>query len=446
MIWPQTCLAYPAAVMSELGAEVAVMDCIAERTSWHDFEKKFKSLNPKYVVHHISDPTAENDARVAAFARKAGARSIAIGPHVTGLPLETMNLFPDLDFIAKNEIEGIVPGLIQACEKNKELDQVPGIVFRRNGQIVNNPDSPVIQDLDSLPIPRHDLLPLNRYKMPLIGKRYTYVLSSRGCPFHCSFCVEAVLSWHKVRYRSARSIIHELEWLQNELDVINIMFQADLFTFNKKWVTELCEGIIGANLKVRWTCNSRVDTVNEDLLKLMKTAGCWLIAWGLESGSQEVLDHANKGITLQKTRESIHQAHRAGIKNWGYFIIGLPGETRGTIQQTIDLSKELPLTLTLFHVAAPYMGTPFYKEAHEKGWLLSDNWDAFDMNDQYNVSYPDLPAREIEKGLKRAFREWYARPSVIWNLMKNAGGISYIWWFVRTAIDNIKWVMQKKTE
>lgn len=444
MIWPQTCLAYPAAVMAEKGANVAVIDCIAEGTSWPDFEAYLKSKKPKYVVHHIADPTAENDARVAKLAHDIGAKSIAIGPHVTGVTRPTMQAFPWLDFIAKNEVEEIIPDLIDANENGRNFESITGIAWRENGEVFDNPNRPFIADFDKLPFPRHDLLPLDKHRMPLVGTRYTYVLQSRGCPYPCTFCVEAVLSWHKVRSRSPEKIVEELEWLDKDLGVRNILFQADLFTARKKEVRELCELIIERKLNVRWTCNSRVDTVDEKLLRLMKAAGCWLIAYGVESGSQTVLDACKKMTTVEQIEKTIKLAHEIGIMNWGYFIIGLPGETHETIQETIDLSKRLPFDLVLFHTAAPYIGTPFYEEAKEKGWLVSEDWSSFDMNDSYNVSYENLSAADIEKGVKRAFREWYMRPSVGWNLLRRAGGLEHIWWFAKTGFENLLWSRTRK--
>jgi radical SAM superfamily enzyme YgiQ (UPF0313 family) len=218
-------------------------------------------------------------------------------------------------------------------------------------------------------------------------------------------------------------IMDELLWL-NDLGVSNVVFLADLFTVNRRQVIELCQRIIDARLPFKWQCNSRVDHIDEEILSWMKRAGCWQIAFGLESGSQEVLDRAKKGITIEQIDHAINLTNRFGIKAWGYFIIGLPGETKETIRATIDLAKRLPLNLALFHVAVPYPGTEFNDMARKQGWLLSERWQDLDMNYSAIVEYPQLTAAEIDKAAKRAFLEWYLRPVPAMRLLSSVRDLS----------------------
>jgi radical SAM superfamily enzyme YgiQ (UPF0313 family) len=186
---------------------------------------------------------------------------------------------------------------------------------------------------------------------------------------------------------------------------------ADLFTVNREQVVELCRRIIAEGLKIRWTCNSRVDYVDEEMLQLMGKAGCWMISWGIESGNEMILKRAAKGADPKKARQALTWARKAGIKNWGYFIIGLPGETRETIRQTIDFSKSLPLELALFHIAAPYPGTPFFFDVINNGWFKpGTRWEEVDMDKGTVLQYEDLSAEELMYWQKRAFREWAMRP------------------------------------
>jgi radical SAM superfamily enzyme YgiQ (UPF0313 family) len=207
---------------------------------------------------------------------------------------------------------------------------------------------------------------------------------------------------------------------------------ADLFTVNREQVIELCKLIIADGLKVTWTANSRVDYVDEEMLKLMGQAGCILISWGIESGNELVLKRAHKGYKMEQAHKALQWAKAAGIKNWGYFIIGLPGETVETIQETMAISKKLPLDIALFHVAAPYPGTPFFFEVIENNWFRPDtNWEEVDMDQATVLDYENLKAEDLLKWQKRAFREWAFRPGPILTMIKSMN----TWAGFKSAID-----------
>jgi len=186
---------------------------------------------------------------------------------------------------------------------------------------------------------------------------------------------------------------------------------ADLFTVSRDQVMGICDRILGDGLKIRWTCNSRVDYVDEEMLTRMGRAGCWMISWGIESGNETILKKAAKGANPRKAHQALMWAKKAGIRNWGYFIIGLPGETVETIRETIELSKRLPLDIALFHVAAPYPGTPFFSEVIEKGWFREGTrWEEVDMDKETVLNYENLSSEDLAYWQKRAFREWALRP------------------------------------
>jgi radical SAM superfamily enzyme YgiQ (UPF0313 family) len=243
--------------------------------------------------------------------------------------------------------------------------------------------------------------------------------------------------WGKsVRCRSAESICKELEYLASH-NVKNVLFLADLFTYDRKGVMKLCDLIIERGLALRWTCNSRVDTIDEEMLVRMKQAGCWLIAFGIESGSQKVLDNVKKDAKVEAATRAVQLCNQHGIKTWGYFIIGLPGENKKTVRETIELAKSLPLDIALFHVGMPYAGTEFYFEAVANGWLNTTEWKHFDMNDSAVVGYDDFSAEDIIKATKQAFREFYMRPSQVWRLFKmtaGAGDLGSIWRVAKTLV------------
>jgi len=297
------------------------------------------------------------------------------------------------------------------------LKSIKGLVWRRNDEIVINPDRPFIRSLDDLPLPRHDLLPLKRYRTPLVRGPYAFVVTSRGCPGGCRFCIKHVSYGDTVRFRSPESVLAEIEQLVS-LGVRDIHMYADLFTLNRDHVMGICREILARGLKVRWTCNSRVDFVDEEMLRAMARAGCWMISWGIESGDAEMLRRMHKGITTDQVEWALRSAKRAGIMNWGYFVIGLPGETEESIRRTIDFAKRLPLDLALFHIAAPHPGTPFFFEVLENGWFRpGTRWEDVDMDRSTVLDYPHLRAEELEKWARRAFREWALRPAPIWTYL-----------------------------
>jgi len=181
----------------------------------------------------------------------------------------------------------------------------------------------------------------------------------------------------------------------------------------------LCNAIIESGLKITWTCNSRVDFVDREMLRLMAKSGCFYISWGLESADKDILAHARKGVDPDRARVSLREARDAGIRNWGYFIIGLPGETVATIKETIAFAKSLPLDIALFHIAAPYPGTPFFQEVVAKGWLRPGvRWEEVDMDESTVLDYPNLRTEELEYWQKRAFREWALRPGPMMTYLK----------------------------
>lgn len=448
MIWPQVSLAQLAALLRPTYS-VRVIDAVAQRMGWSEFEQILRRERPKYYVTQLTAPTLQNDLYGTFLAKSVGATTLAFGTHITPMPRETLAPYPSLDFGLRGEpdltlrdvvdhLEGnqfTRPANIQALftkhdptytprplepapEGGRDLSLVKGLVWRRHGEVVVNPDRPFIADLDDLPVPLYDLLPLDKYLMPLIKGPFCFIVTSRGCPAGCTYCIKHVSYGPTMRLRSPAKLLEEIQVLHG-LGVRHVHMYADLFTVNRDQVVGLCQAIIDSGLKITWTCNSRVDFVDEEMLRLMARSGCFYIAWGLESANKQILAHARKGVDADRARQSLRWAREAGIKNWGYFIIGLPGETEQTIQQTIAFSKELPLDIALFHIAAPYPGTPFFHEVVKNKWFRPGvRWEEVDMDESTVLDYPDLPAERLEYWQKRAFREWALRPGPMMNYLR----------------------------
>ena len=444
MIWPQVSLATMAACLQP-EYKVEIVDAIATRMNWEEFEELLAKKQPKYYLTQVTAPTLTNDLYGVFLAKSKGAKTIAFGTHVTPNTINTMTDFPALDFVLRGEPELTLRELVDALEgntgsnqqmetlyrktdpmhvpvspelvNNGDLSTLKGLGWRCAGEIIVNEDRGFVPDLNELPLPRHDMLPLNDYRMPLIKGPYSFVVPSRGCPAGCKYCIKHVSYNYAVRVRSAENIMQEL-WSLKKQGVNNVMMYADLFTVNREHVISLCKAMIEEKIDMKWMCNSRVDYVDEEMLTLMGQAGCHMISWGIESGSEEILKRARKGANPAKAEQALNWARNAGIKNFGYFIIGLPGETEETIQQTISFSKQLPLNVAIFHIAAPYPGTPFFYEVVENGWFRpGTNWEQVDMDKSTVLDYGNLSAEQLNYWQKRATREWALRPGPIWTII-----------------------------
>ncbi len=512
MIWPQVSLAQMAALLAP-DYSVEIVDAIAERMNWAQFEAILRDRRPHYYLTQVTAPTLTNDMYGVFLAKSLDAVTMAFGTHVTPLARETLRQFPALDFVLRGEPEMTLRELIDTFEAARgrwrvneggqlvhaqsgdlargheimwpmwtgadpawqpawtaiapsgngygngrraaaeeggiplmptlppetlrpwpsaaQLTAIKGLGWRRNGEVALNWDRPFFKSLDDLPMPYHHLLPLDKYRMPMIKGPYTFIVTSRGCPAGCKYCIKHVSYQNSVRLRSPEKLIEEM-WMLHDLGVHHIHMYADLFTVNREQVVELCRLIIKEGLKVTWTANSRVDYVDEELLRLMGRAGCILISWGIESGNEMILKKAHKGYKMEQAHKALKWAKQAGIKNWGYFIIGLPGETVETIQETMAISKQLPLDIALFHVAAPYPGTPFFFEVVENNWFRSGtNWEEVDMDQATVLDYENLKAEDLLKWQKRAFREWAFRPGPIFTMLKSMN----TWAGFKSAVD-----------
>ena len=439
-IWPQTSLAYLAAVVKKEGYSVGLVDCIAGKMGWSAFEELLRRERPRYIVTNAITSIITNDLHTAELARRVPAVSIAVGPHITAVPQETLTRYPSLDIGIIGEAEETIRELINSLEKKaRPLAQVQGIAFRDGETIVITEKRPLIENLDDLPIPLHELLPIEKHSLPYIGKRYTFVLSSRGCPYQCTFCRQPIMWERKFRSRSAGSILRELQYLKG-LGITNFMFHSDTFTLDRKIVIELCQGMVDSNLNMRWCCNSRVDTVDEEILRWMKKAGCWMVMYGIESGSQDVLNTVKKGgnATIGQAEQAVLWTKQQGIKVWGYFIMGLPGETRETMKESMAFARKLPLDLVNFAVGAPYPGTEFYSQAKAEGWLQSERWEDFDQNYSAIVSYPWLSSQEIITGIRNAYLRWFLRPYGIKVFLKGLTSLDNLKMLFKVGLEHLK--------
>jgi len=473
MVWPQVSLAQMASLLHPT-YKLKIIDANAERMGWPEFSALLEKYQPRYYLTQLTGPTLENDMYGCFLAKARGATTIAFGTHITPIPRETLRPYPSLDIALIGEpdltlrdlldhLEGktgqrlpeikklfdVDPTYEIAINENGEVDmnRIKGICWRNGNDIVLNSPRPFISDLDDLPMPMHHLLPIDKYRMPLIKGPFTFIVTSRGCPAGCTFCIKHVSYQHGTRLRSPELLVEEM-WGLKKLGIHNIHMYADLFTVNRDQVVKLCNLMIEEKMNIKWTCNSRVDYVDEKMLNLMARAGNWLISWGIESSNERILKHARKGIHPDRAEKALLWARKAGIKNWGYFIIGLPGETEETIVETVNFSKKLPLDIALFHVAAPHPGTPFFFEVVEKGWFKTGTcWEQVDMDKETVLDYRNLSAERLIYWQKRAFREWAFRPGPMMTYLKMLlSDTSTLKTALNVGLQHLKWAPATEKE
>jgi radical SAM superfamily enzyme YgiQ (UPF0313 family) len=469
MIWPQVSLAQMAAILAP-DYEVAVVDAAAQGLSWTNFKAILHEKQPRYYLTSVRASTVQNDMFGAFLARGMGAKTIAFGPYVTLTAQEILDLYPNLDFVLRGEAELTLRELVDLLEVaagrwsetsaeskawiqlqkifqatnphwqpawqvsrdlDDQLSQVQGLVWRSKGKIMINPDRPFIPNLNDMPLPHHHLLPLGYYRFPLLKGPCAFVVTSRGSlTGHCRGTQPSDDLW-SVRLRSPENIMAEL-WFLYDLGIRNVHMIADIFTLNREQVMGLAKMMIEEELPLRWTCHTCVDQVDEEMLTLLGRTGCWLISWDLDSALEQPLNLTNNDHHLTQAAQALRWAKKAGIKNWGYFTIGLPGETEESIQRTIAISKELPLDLAFFQLDAFHYSHPFCFDWIENNWLQTNNHREEVSLDQSTESGNRwLKAEELEYWQKRAFREWALRPGPIWTMLKDLSP----WVHYRSAVD-----------
>ncbi len=439
-IWSPISLATIAAVLEREGIECRLDDCIIEGLGKEDTLKRAKDFEPDLFVINTSTPSIEHDIKLAADLKRLfpRAKTLAIGIHVTALPEESMALCPDLDAIVAGEPELTVRDAALAIRDNSPLEGIPGLIVSGKDGLIRGPEREKA-NLDELPIPAWGLIKRELYTMPFSGNPFLLIGTSRGCPHRCEFCADPVYYGHALRVKSPERIVDELRYIKDEYGIREFLFWSESFTLKRSWTKEVLERIIEANLGLAFVVNSRTDHVDLELLKLMKKAGCWMIGYGLESGSQEILDRMNKKTTLEQNANAVRWTKEAGLQATAHTVLGYPGETAETIKKTIDFVCSLPLDFAQFYCAVPFPGSKLYQEAIEKGWIVDARWEMFEQNFAI-ISTPELPAEEIAKWRSVAYRRFYSDPGRVWRVLKNQVGIRGLPKFARMALDFKGWI------
>ena len=366
-------LLYLAAVLEQHEYEVDVLDLLVSRYTKDKVRRKLVQYQPDIVgitCVTMNYPTASDILKYCKSVNP-DITTVIGGPHVTFAPVETLNEAPWIDIVAMGEGEQTMLDIVS----RRQLDHVQGIAFRADGVKITA-SRPLIENLDALPLPARHLFPLSRYHALA---SHCSLVTGRGCPFNCIFCVGSKMGGRRARYRNPKLVVDEMEQaLTYGFHEINI--EDDLFTLNHRHVNAICDEIIARGLKFNWSAFARVDTVTPEVLQKLRAAGCTWISYGVESGNQQILDTVKKKITLDMIRRSVKMAKDAGVNVLASFILGLPGETTETMQESLSFAQELD-TYYGFHVLAPFPGTEVREKAEEYGIeVLTSDWAKYDAN------------------------------------------------------------------
>ncbi|MBU1164136.1 B12-binding domain-containing radical SAM protein [Patescibacteria group bacterium] len=412
-------ISYIAALLMKKGYQVKVLDNLLENLEFQEIEEYIRDYNPDIVGISATTVDIYQGFQIAKITKKINKNMLLVigGHHVTTLPEETVKN-ENVDVVVVGEGEQTALELVEAVKNKKSFKEIKGLYYKENDQIVFTGQRELIENLDILPFPARELLEMGEYTLSATRKRVQgkagAVITSRGCPFNCNFCCKKVFG-RTMRYRSAENIVAEIELIMDKYDIKEISFIDDAFTINRKHVINVCNLLIEKKLNLSWVCHSRVDCLDDELLKIMKKAGCHSIAFGIESGDQKVLDSIGKQTTLEKAREVITLTKKYKISSLCGFMIGNLGETKETVMKTIKFARELDCTFANFAILVPLPGSKVFDIAKEKGLIDDKNYDRYTAlsNQKPVLPLSELTSDELVFYQKLGYRKFYFRPKYI---------------------------------
>lgn len=412
--WYPVWLCYPAGLLPDS----KVVDAPPHKISIEDTVRMGKDF--ELLVLFTSTPGFHVDVKMAEMMKDANPKlKVAfVGPPVTTEPEKSLRASRAIDFVVRREFDYQIP----AFAKGTPLAEIPGVSYRKNGEVCHNPDATAIEDLDALPwvtkVYQRDL-DVTRYNVPFLQNPFLALYTSRGCPAMCTFCLwPQTHSGHRWRLRSAADIANEIRFAREAFpQVKEIFFDDDTFNYRRDRTIELCRHLKPVGFT--WSCTSRVTT-DYETLKAMKEAGCRLLIVGYESGDPQILKNIKKGATIEMAERFTANCKKLGLVVHGDFIIGLPGETQQSIRRTIDFAKRLDTETIQVSIAHPYPGTEFYEYARRNDLITVDSMTDETGHQLPNIIYPGLDRGELVEWVERFYGEYYFRPRVVWRVVRKA--------------------------
>lgn len=417
-------IAYIAAVLREAKHTVILRDPENQDMTYDDVGSLILKERPDIVGITSATANFGNAVKLARIAKQSGEPLVVLGGiHATSLPDEVLTKYPEIDLVVVGEGEITMRELCDAMDSGGKVNyaSIRGLAFRNDsGQIEKSPPRPFNMDLDSLPLPARDLLPLEKYgvqinMITMKGIKAT-MISSRGCPSYCTFCAAHISTGRVYRPRSTESVVDEMEYLVRKYNAKFIQFYDDTFTINYKRTVDVCNSIIKRGLKVKWFAHARVNTVDENLFRLMKRAGCTHVSFGIESGNQTILNNIKKGTTLAQARKAVRASMQAGLKTAITCMVGNPGETPETIQDTINFAVELNPDVGVFTILVPLPGTEVYNKYRGVLFDTSLDWEDYRtvvLSNKLALKSKTLTNEMLIESIHTAWKRFYLRPSYL---------------------------------
>jgi len=419
---PPLSLMYIAAVLENNNIEVKIIDNYLKKNI--DIYNILKKEKPNIVGISTTTPTYGNTIKICNKIKKFFPRIITVigGPHVSALPEESIAPKAiDIGLVGEGEITFLK--LVQELEKNKpKLENIEGLVFKEKNIVIRTKVRQLIKDLDSIPFPaRHLVPPLREYKStPASYKKLPVgiLVSSRGCPMSCTFCDNATFG-SRCRFRSPKNVLDEVEELIEKFGAREIKFFDDNFTLNKKLLFEICDEFKKRKIDIEWSCLTKATLVSKEILQKMKSAGCWQVLFGLESGDSKILRTLKKGLTLEQSESAVKLAKEVGLSVRADFLMGLPGETLETMKKTLEFAKKVNPSFAHFNKFTPYPGTEIYKQLIKQGYKFDFNKSSSQLNHSQGLYSPKgISKEELGKFIDKSYKEFYLRPKFILNRLK----------------------------
>lgn len=414
-VHPPLGLAYLTSYLNKRGIETEIIDANACNFSEEETIKKIINSDAKIIGIGATSAIAEIAFGLCEKIKERDSSKIIVfgGIHISCLTEESLRKCTAINYAVIGEGEKTLYNLILAIKKKKSLRRVKGIAFIENNKFIKTPVEELIKNLDEIPFPEKKSLPREIYQpgsefdIGIKGEEYWEIITSRGCPNKCTYCSSSHF-WKNIRVRSVENIFQEIKEL-SEKGVKHLSFLDDTFTISEKRVIELCDRI--KSLKLKWDCYARVNNLSEKMVKSMKNAGCLGMRIGFESGSNEILQKIKKNTTIEQAKKAMKIIRKYNLKTFGFFMIGLPGDNRKTIEKTINFAIELEPTFASFAIATPFPGTEMFREYLEKNWVPENfNWHNMDLHDAELTRTDKLSSEEILKYYKNANRRFYIRP------------------------------------
>ena len=440
-------LAYLGAAVQEKGGQVKVVDMETEGVNIHDLLPIISEFDPDLIGITATTPVYTNTKALAAEIKQARPHTPLVlgGVHSTVVGREALEECEYFDFQVVGEGEETIQEVMEALEQGRSLAGILGVIYRDNGAIVENPRRPLEMTADHLPVPDRNLLPTDKYVHSLPGKgfiRYATLFTSRGCPFHCIFCSQHTMHGRKMRWHSLERVMVELDQIVNQLGVEHIIIMDETLTLDRERTLELCRRIKEAGLKFTWEGWTRAETIDEELLTEMKSAGLIRLSFGIESGDAEMLKIIKKGITLEGVRRAYRIADKVGLETRGSAILGHPYETRETAWRTIKFCRSIKECQQLYlNVATPYPGTELYDYAvNGRGGmtLLTRDYSQYKRYGDPVIEVNDLSSNRLKMMQSIGLICFYFTPRrILYNVFQRAGlkaGMINSWAFAMSTM------------